>query len=529
MLQEAAQKFPEKTAVTQVERGVHLSYADLSERVAAFSAGCAQLGLHSGDKIIACLPNWPEYLIALFAAARTGLVLVPVNPRLRHREIEFIVHNSGARAAIVADQLSESTVDSGIMSHYDIFRACQTANPSLLHIISVATSESATEPEFTFDAVIASGRTVAEDSPTQVHAGDVAAIVYTSGTTGVPKGAVLTHQNLLFSSDAMNTALESSERDVVLVVVPVCHVFGIAVCIMSIVTQSTIVLMERFEPDAVFQVVERERVTVHHGVSTMFVLELNHPKRARYDLSSLRTGIVAATPCPYEIVQRIRSEIGLEPILSYGMTETSPALTASHFEQEAWVYATVGQALPGVSLRVVDELGRPLPHGQVGELVCKTPGLMRGYYQNEEATRKAIDVDGWFHTGDLATIDNAKYVTIVGRIKEMINRGGFKIYPREVEEVIYRHPAVQEAAVVGVPDPVLGERACACITITVKTRVSPEDIRAYCRQYLADYKVPDFVEVMEEFPLNSSGKIYKLELAKWMKQRHPPVYQPESR
>ncbi|MCL6594572.1 MAG: AMP-binding protein, partial [Alicyclobacillus sp.] len=264
---------------------------------------------------------------------------------------------------------------------------------------------------------------------------------------------------------------------------------------------------------------------MHHGVSTMFVLELEHPARPRYNLSSLRTGIVAATPCPYEIVQRIRSELGLEPILSYGMTECAPSLTASSFaEREPWVYATVGRLLPGVQARVVDEHGQDVPPGEVGELIVQSPGRMLGYFRNEEATRAAIDSDGWFHTGDLVTLSDNGYVTLVGRIKEMINRGGLKIYPREVEELLYTFPPIKEAAVVGVPDPVLGERSCACVTLKDGYTTTAADILAFCREHLADYKVPDIVEMMAEFPLTSSGKIYKLELAQRMRELHPPEF-----
>ncbi|WAH36285.1 class I adenylate-forming enzyme family protein [Alicyclobacillus dauci] len=516
LLAEAQEKYPDKAAIAQVERKVRLTYRELYERVIRFAEGCTKLGLQKGDKIIACLPNWPEYVITLYAAARAGFVLVPVNPRFKRNEIEFILRSSGARAAITAVETD--------FARYQVFQDCQKGIPSLEHIICVSPMGLVDHNLLSFEDVIVLGMHADPEEACNTSSSDVAAIVYTSGTTGIPKGAILSHKSLLFSSSAMNVALENSERDVVLVVVPVCHIFGLSLCIMSVATKSTFVLMERFSPETVFEVVEREKVTVHHGVSTMFVLELNHPNRSKYDLSSLRTGIVAATPCPYEIVERIRSELGLNPILSYGMTETSPSLTASHFENEAWVYTTVGRVLSGVSLRVVDEWGNMLPNGEVGELLCKTPGLMMGYYENEEATRRAIDQNGWFHTGDLARLNDDGYVTIVGRIKEMISRGGLKIYPKEVEELIYQHPAVQEAAVVGIPDPVLGERSCACITLKAGRSLTPNEIRLLCQEHLADYKVPDVIEIMDVLPLSGSGKIYKMELAKIMREKYPPVY-----
>ncbi|WP_049784350.1 class I adenylate-forming enzyme family protein [Alicyclobacillus acidocaldarius] len=516
----ARNRNPYKTALVQVERGIRLSYENLYEQVTALASGLSQLGLKKGDRVVVCMPNWPEFVISLYAMSMLGLILVPANPRLRRHEIEFIVQNSGAKAALVAHS---DTKDA--LSHYELFLECQAHVPGLEHVVAVSPGDrSALEKGVSFAHLLEMGRKHRIASAINVKPADVAAIVYTSGTTGVPKGAMLTHQSLLFSANRMNAALENSDRDVVLVVVPACHIFGLSVTLMGVLMGSTVVFMEQFHPEDVFKVVEREKVTVHHGVSTMFVLELNHPNRKHYDLSSLRTGIVAAAPCPYEIVQRIRSELGLNPILSYGMTECSPALTATHFENEPWVYATVGRPLPGVALAVVDENGNFLPPDHVGELVANSPGLMLGYYNNEEATKAAIDERGWFHTGDLASINEAGYVTIVGRIKEMINRGGLKIYPKEVEELLYQLPAVQEAAVVGVPDPVLGERSCACVTLKPGHTLTEEEIREYCRQNLADFKVPDFIEILDEMPLNSSGKIYKLELAKQMREKHPPVY-----
>ncbi|WP_067935980.1 class I adenylate-forming enzyme family protein [Alicyclobacillus kakegawensis] len=538
ILLDAVNSHPHKPAIVQAESDVRLTYAQFHERVRALATGLRRMGLRAGDRVVACLPNWPEFAIILFACAQSGLILVPVNPRLRQQEIEFVVNNADPRAAVIGDEHEDA-------QHYGLFVRAQQVHPELEHLITVGPAGQDLSVGTPFSTVLELGRMfenavnkagAASDSAdtcpgtasAPVDAEDIAAIVYTSGTTGTPKGAMLSHRNLLFSGDRMNEALENGERDVVLIVVPVCHVFGLAVTIMTVATRSTMVLMNEFHPETVFQVIEREHVTVHHGVSTMFVLELNHPSRPQYNLSSLRTGIVAATPCPYEVVERIRAELGLSPILSYGMTECSPALTASHFETEAWVYATVGRVLPGVELRVVDEAGRVLPTGEVGELVVKSPGLMRGYYRNEEATRQAIDAEGWFHTGDLGHLDEQGYVTVVGRIKEMINRAGLKIYPREVEDVLYEHPAVQEAALVPVPDPVLGERSCACVTVKPGCQLSAEDVREFCRERLADYKVPDIVEILPELPLNSSKKIYKLELARMMREKHPPVFRKQA-
>ncbi|MBX6395536.1 MAG: AMP-binding protein, partial [Alicyclobacillaceae bacterium] len=507
------EQVPEQTAIVFGDR--RMSYRDLSEFASAFAKGCLQLGLQKGDRVVLCLPNWPEFVVAYLAFAQTGLVCVPVNPRYSASEIEYIVQNSGARAAVFPgrDRLPE---------YEPIFRSCKEKFDDLEYIIPVGAEVEGQGSSF--DKVLELGRSVAQEPRSAVTPDDLVVIGYTSGTTGVPKGAMLAHRNLMFSSTALNEVLQLGPKDVTLVVVPVCHIFGFALTLMSVISGAKIVLMERFEVESVFAAIERERVTFHSAVSTMFILELNHPNRSKYDLSSLRTGIIAAAPCPTEVVERIRTELGLQPIMSWGMTEASPALTASNFEQESWVYSTVGRALPGVELRVVDETGKVLGPGEIGELVCKSPGLMLGYYRNPEATRQAIDEEGWFHTGDLGSIDERGYVTIVGRKKEMISRGGLKIYPREVEERLYQHPMVEEAAVIGLPDPVLGERSCACIKLKPNAVVSVEELREYCSKVLADYKVPDVIEILPELPLNSSGKIYKLRLIEMMKEKYPPVY-----
>lgn len=513
-----------------------LTYGKLMEMAKAFATACGRLELRPGDRVVVCLPNWPEYVVAFLGCMLGGFVFVPLNPRLRRHEIRYITENSGAKLAVCP-----AGIEDGI--HLSIFQELLDEVPSLQHLVAVSRGERPLGVHRSFQDFLNSGERGEADTRDSVERdmtpgepggrttdgcgvpSNLACIVYTSGTTGLPKGAMLTHDNLLWTTTSMNDVLQMSDRDVSLIVVPLCHIFGLGPSLLSaLLSGATVVLVDVYKPETVFQVVERERVTVHHAVPTMFILELNHESRNLYDLSSLRIGIMAAAPCPVEVVSRIRRELGMEVIVSYGLTETSPALTATRMEQDDWVYETVGRALPGIELKVVGDLGETLGPGEIGELCCKSPGLMAGYYRNSEATREAIDEGGWFHTGDLATIDENGYVRIVGRKKEMINRGGLKIYPREVEEWLYKHPAVREVAIVGVPDPVLTERTCACVTLKEPNSLTPEDIQSYCRSGVADYKVPDIVEILDELPHTSSGKIAKLELAAAMKEKHPPVY-----
>jgi acyl-CoA synthetase (AMP-forming)/AMP-acid ligase II len=343
---------------------------------------------------------------------------------------------------------------------------------------------------------------------------DLLVLLYTSGTTGLPKAAMLTHFNIIWNSRAMAQSLECTSGDIILATVPLFHIFGISCCVVEAVgTGATLVLLETYKPEAALKLIEREGVTVHHGVATMFILELNHPNFAKYNLASLRTGIIAAAPAPAEIIRRIRRDMGCDIVSSYGLSETAPALTITGFDDSDEARAeTVGKAIPGVEIKIVDEAGTELPLGETGELICRTPGLMKGYYHKPEATAQAIDAQGWFKTGDLATEDAAGNIRLVGRKKEMINRGGFKIYPREIEELFYKHPKVLEIAIISLPDPMLGEKSCACIKLKEGEEAGAEEMRAWVRDKVADFKVPDIIRFVDSFPMTASGKIMKRSL-----------------
>ncbi|GIV96568.1 MAG: putative acyl-CoA synthetase YngI [Herpetosiphonaceae bacterium] len=503
VLRRRAAEHPDKEFVIYGEK--RLSYRAIDSAADAFAAALQEWGIGRGDPVAVLLPNSAAFIITLFAAARIGAPLVPLNIRYRHHELDFMLNNSRARALVVASTFAG----------FDYTRMLDELRAKLPHLQRILTVGGGREDFLSFERVLDeyAGRRPAEPPLEQQE--DIFTILYTSGTTGTPKGAMLSHANVVCNAIAMAEALEWTADDTLGLFVPMFHVFGITPSILSAtVAGSRMVILENYTAEAALQLIERERITIHHGVPTMFILELNHPNFSQYDLSSLRTGIIAAAPCPVEIVRRIRTEMGCNVCVGYGLTETSPCLTITRFDDSDQIRSeTVGRALPGIEIKIVDDQRREVPHNTVGELAARGYPVMKGYFEQPEATRAAIDDEGWFYTGDLATIDEQGYIRIVGRKKEMIIRGGFKIYPREIEEIYYAHPKVQEVAIVGVPDPVLGERAYACIKLREGLSATAEDLLEYVRGRVADYKVPDKVIFVEQFPMTASGKIRKVYMA----------------
>ncbi len=489
-----------------VLNGHRLTFAEVISRAEKLAAGLFKMGLRKGDKLALLMPNWPEFVIAYFAAARLGAILIPLNIRYRENEISYMLRNSEAKFLITCTEF-------GNFDFLGLLHKLRPGLTDLQHIIVVGQASGA--PGFTsWETILGEG---SPESLPEVDINpqeDLFILLYTSGTTGNPKGAMLTHFNIVWNSLVIAEALDCTSQDVILGAVPLFHVFGITCCVaLSALLGASLVLIDIYNPGEALRLIQTERVTVHHGVPTMFILELNHPNFANYDLSSLRTGIIAAAPAPAEIIRRIRKEMGCEIASAYGLSETSPDLTITHFSDSDEVRAeTVGRAVPGVEIKIVNDDGEELPPGEVGELVCRSPGLMKGYYKMPEANRASIDEQGWFSTGDLATLDENANVRIVGRKKEMINRAGFKIYPREIEELYYQHPKVQEVALIGLPDPFLGEKTCACIKLREGQQAEVEEMKDFVRPKLADFKVPDQIKFVDSFPMTASGKIKKVSM-----------------
>ncbi|NWJ95240.1 MAG: long-chain-fatty-acid--CoA ligase [Chloroflexi bacterium] len=502
LLAKNAEEQPEREAVAL--GGRRLSYGEITAQAERLAAALYKHGLRKGDHLALIMPNWPEFIIVYFATARLGAVLVPLNVRFRQNEIDYILRNSEAKFLLTCAEF-------GDFDFIGLIGKLRGHLPALQHVIVVGQAAGA-------PGIIAWESLMGEAQPDTLPPikidpkEDLLMLLYTSGTTGLPKGAMLTHFNIIWNSTIMALALECTSKDVILGAVPLFHIFGTTGCItLAALLGASLVLMDIFKPDAALRLIQQERITVHHGVPTMFILELNQPDFANYDLTSMRTGIIAAAPAPSEIIRRIRREMGCEIASAYGLTETSPALTFTRFTDDDEVRAeTVGKAVPGVEIKIVDDDDEALPSGEVGELVCRSPGLMKGYYKMDEANYGAIDNDGWFSTGDLATIDADGNVRIVGRKKEMINRAGFKVYPREVEELYYHHPKVQEIAIIGLIDPVLGEKTCACIKLKAYETATAEEMRDFARNKVADFKIPDMVRFVDGFPMTASGKIKKV-------------------
>ncbi|GIN97326.1 hypothetical protein J6TS1_31960 [Siminovitchia terrae] len=480
-----------------------MSYKDLREQSYSLAASLQEMGIRQGDKIAVCLPNWNEFIVIYFAVAHMGAVIVPFNIRYRINEVEYILRNSEAKAAFLTNEFDG-------VNHLEQFTKAYQGVDTLKELITVRHST---------DAFVSYEQLVQKKEshftpPIILPKEDVFSILYTSGSTGPPKGAMLTHANVVDTAVITAEQMECTAEDVFFVAVPVFHVFGMVPSILSTISVGArMVLLDHYKAKKSLELIESEKITVKHGVPTMFILELNHEDFSKYDLSSLRTGIIAAAPCPVEIVKRIRHTMGCEIMVAYGLSETSPTLTMTSFDDSDLVRAeTVGKALPGAEIKIVDDNRNEVMNGEVGEIACRSFGVMKGYCHMREQTKEALDENGWFYTGDLGTIDPEGNLRIVGRKKEMIIRGGYNIYPREVEEVFYKHPDVLEVAVVGLPDTVLGEITCACIKLKADSKTSELRLLQFIKNEISDYKVPDKIILMDEFPMTASGKIRKISL-----------------
>jgi fatty-acyl-CoA synthase len=481
-----------------------VTYEQLYDEVHVLASGLSQKGISKGDRVMVCLPNWNEFVSIYFGLASIGAILVPCNTRYRSEELMYILEHSGAKAVFVTEEF-------GHTEFFQYYLKNEHNQSSLEHIFTVRFKK---EEYLSFNDLLEIGEEVPCPQVIINPVEDVFAILYTSGTTGKPKGAMLTPQNLIYSAQISNEKLHCTSDDVFLIAVPVFHVFGMVPGIMSaIAAGAKIVFMENYKAIHALELIEEEKISVHHGVPTMFILELNHPRFTEFDLSSLRTGIIAAAPCPEEIVRRIRNNMGCDIMVFYGLTESAASITATSFEDDDYIRSiTVGRVLPGSQAKIVDSQRKNIPIEEVGELALKGPGITKGYYRMPERTAEAIDQEDWFYTGDLATMDEKGYIRIVGRKKEIIIRGGFNIYPREIEEIYYKHPSVLEIAVIGLPDTVLGEISCAAIKLKPSHFEDEETMKAFIKDKVADYKVPDRIVFFDDLPMTDSGKIKKASL-----------------
>ena len=523
-----AARFPDRDALVVPHQGVRWTWHELRERADRLAAGLLSLGLQPGDRIGIWSQNRADWVLTQFATAKAGLVMVNINPAYRRAELEYALAKVGCRALILAPGFKSSDylgmlrdlvpeLDAHGSPHAPgELRAAKL--PELRHVIRLG--HETTQGMLNFDAVAqcAGPADVARlhDVARTLQFDDPVNIQFTSGTTGAPKGATLTHHNILNNGFFIGEAMRLSERDRLCIPVPLYHCFGMVLGNLACMTHGAAMVYpgEGFDAGAVLATVQAERCTALHGVPTMFIAMLDHPDFAAFDLASLRTGIMAGSPCPTEVMQRVMRQMHMDEItIAYGMTETSPvSFQTSVDDPLACRVGTVGRIHPHLEVKIVDADGRIVPRGATGELLTRGYSVMLGYWGDDARTREAIDPAGWMHTGDLATLDADGYCRIVGRAKDMIIRGGENIYPREVEEFLYRHPKVLDVQCVGVPDAKYGEELCACIVLRPGSQADADEIREFCRGQIAHYKIPRYVRFVEGFPMTVTGKIQKFVL-----------------
>jgi fatty-acyl-CoA synthase len=508
VLEEAAARWGEREALIVRHQNIRWTYRELDEAADRLAAGFLHLGLVPGDRIGIWAPNRYEWVVTQFASAKAGLILVTINPAYRTSELEYALNKVGCKALVLAPSFKTS-------DYAGMLDQVRSAVPSLRAAILM---DAASRPGFLRYADVASSGT-AEDLArvrelrSQLQPEDAINIQFTSGTTGLPKGATLSHHNIVNNGYFVAQRMTFSSNDRLCIPVPLYHCFGMVMGVLGCATYGAAMVFpaEAFEPKSVLEALEAERCTALFGVPTMFIAELEHSEFKRFDLRTLRTGVMAGAPCPVEVMKRVIAEMHMKEVtIAYGMTETSPVSFQSNrddtLEQRV---STVGSIHPHLEVKIVDAEGRVTPRGERGELLTRGYSVMHGYWDDEDKTRQAIDPQGWMHTGDLATLDAAGYCNIVGRVKDLIIRGGENISPREIEEFLYRHPKVQDVQVFGVPDRRYGEVVCAWIKLKAGERSDAEAIRTFCKEQIAHYKVPTHVRFVEQFPMTVTGKIQK--------------------
>ncbi|MCX7571698.1 long-chain-fatty-acid--CoA ligase [Tumebacillus sp. DT12] len=492
-LRRAAANHPDVAAILFLDKTIQ--YRDLDAQVDRFAAGLAQLGLKKGSRVAMLLGNSPEFIIAYYAIARLGAVSVPINPLYTPGEIQYILADAGVEAVVSVAPLAPA------------YQMMKPTLPALQHVILVGGEA----PGFlSFGEVFADSTGLIEPG---IADDDVAVILYTSGTTGKPKGAMLSHRNVCSNAQYTGDFLQFLQTDTVVAVLPMFHVFCMTVCLNApIYRGATLLVLPRFSPTETSKAILTAKATVFAGVPTMYNYLLQHPECEPSDLQSLRLAISGGAAMPVAVLKAFEQKFNVMVSEGYGLSEASPVVTFNPLDRERKP-GTIGVSIPSVEVRVVGEDGRECGPGEVGELICRGPNVMLGYLNKPEETALALR-DGWLYTGDLVTIDEEGYVTVVDRKKDMIIVGGFNVYPREVEEVLFKHPAVAEAAVVGIPDMNRGEAVKAFVALKQENGVSAEDLIAFCKENLAPYKVPAEIDVLAELPKNSTGKILRRELKK---------------
>lgn len=499
LLRQAAERKPKKEAIYDLKD--RRTFAQLLNDVDHLANVLKEKKINRGDRIAVSLPNWYETILLVFASSKIGSILVPFNPLYQEDEVIHILEDAKPKLLFITDRLGteslkkftnhtgEVIIVRGYVSGFTSFEDLKSQNDLLVYEVEIDINN------------------------------DIYCILYTSGTTGKPKGVMITHRSVVQSGMTISKLLRCDRHDVYITAAPIFHIFGMACNLFAAVARcSKTVLIERYEPELMLEMIEQEKVTIHQGVPTMFLKELEVENFDKYDLSSLRTGIVGAAPITPEQMREIRSRFGMNLCQSYGITETGSVTMTPYDDEEKNILTSLGLPIPGVKIKIVNEEREEVATNEVGEIAIHSFGTMQGYYNLENETKKVLDDEGWFYTGDLARKDENGYLYFIGREKEMIIRSGFNIYPQEIEEVLVQHPLITEAAVIGLPDDILGEQVCAVIKCQDK-KIDKDEVLKFVSDRVSVYKVPQEVVVVDDYPMTPSGKIQKNELRREILQK----------
>jgi fatty-acyl-CoA synthase len=527
LVENIAEQYPDNDALVYVDRELRYTYKEFNQLCRKVARGLMAMGLKKGDHIAVWTTNVPEWVLLQFATGKMGAVLVTVNTSYKTFELEYLMTQSDSNSLFMIGGTKSSNY---IETIYELCPELKDAEPGqlnsermpLLKNVVLIGGDEKQPGMFEWDDVLAMADQVSEAEldarMASLDPDDVINMQYTSGTTGFPKGVMLTHINLIGNARSVAACMKFTHRDRLCIPVPFFHCFGCVLATLTcVVSGATMVPLVTFNPIRVLEAVEKERCTALHGVPTMFITELECLSNDIYDLSSLRTGIMAGSPCPIEVMKSVIDRMNMsEIVITYGQTESSPGITMTRTDDPIEMRVnTVGRALPNVEMRVVDPAtNEEVPPGMPGEICARGYNIMKGYYKNPEATALAIDEDGWLHTGDLGVADENGYLKITGRLKEMIIRGGENIYPREIEEFLYTHPNVKDVQVIGVPSVKYGEEVLAFIKLREGTSCTKEDIQRFCENQIARYKIPKYILFVDNYPTTASGKVQKYKLRK---------------
>ncbi|AQS59929.1 AMP-binding protein [Desulforamulus ferrireducens] len=524
LLDRVASEHPDNEALVYTDRELRYTYREFNEYCRQVAKGLMALGIQKGEHIAIWATNVPEWVTLQFATGKMGAVLVTVNTNYKTFELEYLLKQSDSTTLVLINGTKTSNYLDMVYELCPELKNCQPGQltserlPLLKNLIYIG--EDTPAGMYNFKQLLEMANQITDEELDQRQASldphDCINMQYTSGTTGFPKGVMLTHYNIINNAHSIADCMNFTHKDRLCIPVPFFHCFGCVLGTMTcVVSGATMVPLETFNPVRVLETIEKERCTAVHGVPTMFIMELEEMDKNSYDTSSLRTGIMAGSPCPIEVMKSVVNRMGAREItITYGQTEASPAITMTRTTDPIELrVATVGRVIPNVEAKIVDpETGEDCPPGVQGEICAKGYNVMKGYYKMPEATAQAIDKDGWLHTGDLGVMDENGYFKITGRLKDMIIRGGENIYPREIEEFLYTHPLIKDVQVIGVPSLKYGEEVLAYIQLRPGARLTKEEVQAYCVNKIAKYKIPSYVLFVDSYPTTASGKIQKYKL-----------------